>query len=460
MTKAKALAAADAFFAAGFADDLRRRVAYRSVSQDPAAAPELDRYLAEVVVPELEAMGFDCRILPNPVQGKPAFLFAQRIESADLPTLLTYAHGDVVAGMDAQWSEGLSPWILTERAGRWYGRGTADNKGQHAVNFAALAAVIAARGGILGYNVKCLFEMGEECSSPGLRELCRSEGELLAADLLIASDGPRLSEDVPTLYLGSRGSVLMELTCSLRDTALHSGNWGGVMKNPATILANAISALVDGKGRLLVEGLRPAGIPSSVREALAGLDISDESMGRTLDADWGEPGLSMAEKLLGWNTLEVISLDAGNADNPVNAIPPTARAHCQLRFVVGTDPAQVVPKIRDRLADRGFCDVSVRLVRGGPATRLDPADPWVAWAAASVADVLGRPAAINPNIGGTVPNDAFADILGLPTIWVPHSYPGCKQHGPDEHLPKTIAQTGLRMMVSLLWDFSETTTKA
>ncbi|WP_204324280.1 hypothetical protein, partial [Stenotrophomonas maltophilia] len=79
------------------------------------------------------------------------------------------------------------------------------------------------------------FEMGEECSSPGLREFCAINRDMLKADVLIASDGPRLSLDVPTIYLGSRGSVLMELTCTARKEFLHSGNWGGIVKNPASV---------------------------------------------------------------------------------------------------------------------------------------------------------------------------------------------------------------------------------
>lgn len=457
-TKQDALKAADEFFSSGaFEQDLRRRVSYRTVSQDKGARSQLDRYLREVVEPELLELGFVCRRMHNPTPDRPDFLYAERMEGRSLPTLLSYAHGDVVSGMDGDWSDGLAPWTVTNRDGRWYGRGTADNKGQHAINLAALRCVIKAKDGVLGYNLKLLFEMGEECSSPGLREFCRTYRDILKADLFLASDGPRLHLEQPTLYLGSRGSVLMELRCDAREQALHSGNWGGIIKNPAIILVNAISALVDGHGRLIVRELVPAEIPESVRKALAGLDVSEETMGRPLDTNWGEPGLSAAEKLLGWNTFEVLTLDAGNADKPVNAIPPSARAHCQLRFVVGTDWQTVVPQVRAHLDANGFEDVEVKLIRGGPATRLDPANHWVRWAAQSVESVLGVEPAINPNIGGTVPNDAFSDILGLPTIWVPHSYPGCRQHGADEHIPHQIVHDGLRMMASLFWDYADTT---
>jgi acetylornithine deacetylase/succinyl-diaminopimelate desuccinylase-like protein len=118
--------------------------------------------------------------------------------------VLGYGHGDVIRGLDAMLHAGLSPWTLTERDGRYYGRGVVDNKGQHTINIAAQAAVLAERGK-LGFNAKWLIEMGEETGSPGLRELCAEHKDLLKADALVGSDGPRLTADRPTISLGTRG---------------------------------------------------------------------------------------------------------------------------------------------------------------------------------------------------------------------------------------------------------------
>jgi HEPN domain-containing protein len=90
-----------------------------------------------------------------------------------------------------------------------------------------------------------------------------------------------------------------------------------------------------------------------------------------------------------------------------------------------------------------------------PATRLDPDDPWVHFALASLRRTGGKAPALLPNLGGSIPNDAFSDILGLPTIWVPHSYPACSQHAPDEHLLASVAEEGLRLMTGLFWDLGE-----
>jgi acetylornithine deacetylase/succinyl-diaminopimelate desuccinylase-like protein len=99
-----------------------------------------------------------------------------------------YGHGDVVPGYDAQWRAGLSPWSLTVEENRWYGRGTADNKGQHSINVAALGQVLAARGR-LGFNVKWLMETGEETVRPGCALFVKANDQALDADVFIASTG-------------------------------------------------------------------------------------------------------------------------------------------------------------------------------------------------------------------------------------------------------------------------------
>jgi len=448
-------AATDWFDGGALLADLRRRVRIRTESQNPDRAADLVRYLAEEIGPAVERLGFRRMFWDNPVAGAPPLLFAERDEDPALPTVLIYGHGDVVAGHDSQWTGGRSPWDVAEADGRWYGRGTADNKGQHTINLAALGQVLAARGR-LGFNAKLLLEMGEEVGSPGLRRTCEARAESLCADVLIASDGPRLRSDRPTLFLGSRGAFNFDLAVDLREGAHHSGNWGGLLANPGVVLANAIASMIDAHGRILVAGLRAPPIPPSVRRALADIEPGEPD-GPAIDSNWGEPGLTPAERVFGWNALEVLAFRTGNPDRPVNAIPPRATAHLQVRFVAGCDWRTFIPAIRTHLDLLGFARVKVRLADAEPmaATRLDPDHPWVHWAAASIAATTGARPAILPNLGGSLPNDCFADVLGLPTIWVPHSYPACSQHAPDEHLLAGVAREGLAIMTGIFWDLGE-----
>ena len=442
--------AARYFDSDAFRNDLARRVAYRTESQEAAQASALRAYLSDEIVPSVARLGFVSRILDNDTHGP--MLIAERREGPELPTVFTYGHGDVVRGYDGQWRKPHTPWTITVEGDRWYGRGTADNKGQHSIVLGALASAIDARGGRLGYNVKLLLETGEEVGSPGLHETCRRHRNELAADVLIASDGPRLAAQRPTIFLGSRGCVNFVLSLRLRHGGHHSGNWGGLLANPAALLAHALASMIGPRGTVEVDGLRSPPIPVAVRRALADITVGLDEDDPKVDEDWGERGLTPAERVFAANTLEVLAFKAGNPDNPVNAIPPSATAHCQLRFVVGTDWQRLSEHLRRHLAAHGLPMVDVSVVHANAATRLSPDDPWVRFAVASLEHTTGKSVAVLPNLGGTLPNDAFADILGLPTVWIPHSYPGCSQHAPNEHLLAPVAREGLQMMAGLFWD--------
>ncbi|MGO4570495.1 M20 family metallopeptidase [Microvirga sp. 2TAF3] len=456
MTRQAAIARAESHFDSGaFKADLARLVAMPTESQNPDRSGVLDAYVEKEMKPRLESLGFTCRMLAHP-KAKGPFLHAERIEDPLLPTILGYGHGDVIRGLDKDWSEGLSPWVLTEANGRWYGRGVVDNKGQHAINIAALRAVLETRG-MLGFNVKYLIEMGEEMGSPGLRELCMERKDLLKADLLIASDGPRLSAERPTIFLGARGVLNFDLTIDAREGGHHSGNWGGLLSDPAIQLAHAIGTITSPTGQIRIPEWVPKELPASVRQALADCEVDGGPEGPVIDRDWGEPGLTPAEQVFGWCSFDVLAMKAGNPDTPVNAVPPRAWARCQLRFVVGIDPDDIIPALRRHLDHHGF--PMVRVTPGEDeifhATRLDPDDAWVAWTVASLTKTTGKKPALLPNLGGSLPNDIFSDVLGLRTIWVPHSYPGCSQHAPNEHLPMSLAREGLALMAGLYWDLGE-----
>ncbi|NIF22035.1 M20 family metallopeptidase [Candidatus Pantoea multigeneris] len=456
MTEQQAVAQAIEYFDSGeFQQQLARRVACVTESQRQDRDAELHHYLQQEIAPQLEAMGFNLHYIENTVAANRPFLVATRIEESHYPTMLCYGHGDVVFGDDENWRADLNPWQLKEEGDRWYGRGAADNKGQHCVNLAALEQVFKARGGKLGFNCKILFEMGEEISSPGLAEVCQQQQELLRADLFIASDGPRLNAERPTLFLGSRGAANFRLRIRARDNAYHSGNWGGLLSNPGTQLANAIACLVNQHGVMQVEALKPTSLTPAVREILGDVEPGGMPGDPTIDFNWGEPGLTIAERLYGWNTMEVLAYETGNPQRPMNAIPAEAMAVCQLRFVVGTDWKNLATHVEAHLRAHGFDNVEVEFMRGSPATRLDPTDPLVHWVLGTLAESSGKKPALLPNLGGSLPNEVFSDILGLPTLWVPHSYPACGQHGVNEHMLKSIAREGLQIMTRLFWQLGE-----
>ncbi len=430
-------------------------MAFRTESGIAGRRPDLLAYLEQEMIPAAHRLGATARIADNPMAGGGPLLIARRDEDAGLLTVLTYGHADVVLAEPERWRAGLDPWRVTVERDHWYGRGTADNKGQHTINLAALEQVLRARNGRLGFNLKILIETSEESGSPGLAEFCARHRDDLAADLLIASDGPRVAAARPTVFLGARGSAGFALRVVLRERAYHSGNWGGLLRNPATVLASAVACLVDGRGQILVPSLRTPPVPDAVRDALRTITVGGAADDPDIDQDWGDPALTPAERVIAGNTLEVLSLAAGNPDTPVNAIPGSAHAYCQLRFVPGTDVAGMVPAIRAHLDENGFSMVSVEPGHLMNASRTDPDHPWVRFVLASLERTEGSRPDLLPNLGGGLPNDVFTDGLGLPAIWIPHSYPACAQHAPDEHLLAPLARQALRLMAGLFWDLGD-----
>src|ERR1700691_1958113 len=416
MSRADAIARAHTMLRSGeFLEELDRRVAYQTESQNPEQRDALRAYLTDDLQPAFADMDFSTKLIESPA-GKGPYLLAEYRETPSAPTVLIYGHGDVVDGMAGEWRDNLDPWRTTQVGNRVYGRGTADNKGQHSINMAALRAAREARGGKLGCNVKFIVETGEEIGSPDLPEVCKQLRDELKADLLLASDGPRLSAERPTLFLGCRGGIRIRLDVNLREGGHHSGNWGGVLANPATILANAIACLVDSHGRLLLDQLKPPRLSNQVRTAWADVEVKRTAEEPALSENWGEDGLSAAERVYAWNTLEVLAMSSGNIDHPANAIPGHARAILQLRFVVGTKYEGVIDAVRAHLAANGFPMVEVSATQSFIASRTDFDSPWIKWAADSIRQTTGKAPAVLPNFGGSLPNDVFSETLGMPTI--------------------------------------------
>ena len=293
--------------------------------------------------------------------------------------MLTYGHGDVVLGYDAQWRAGLSPWTLTSEGDRWYGRGTADNKGQHTINLAALARVLEARGR-LGFNVKVLLETGEETGSPGLRDVCEREREALAADVLIASDGPRLRAEQPTLFLGSRGAFNFDLTVDLRAGGHHSGNWGGLLANPGIDprarhrFAGRCARAHPGRGAAAA-----ADSAHRVRAALADI-VPGEPGGPRSTPHWGEPGLTPAERVFAWNTLEVLAFVTGNPaasrSTRFRRARPRTCSCASSSAAIRTRSCRRCARTSTRTALPTSTSAPARAAMMH-ATRLDPTHPWV-----------------------------------------------------------------------------------
>ena len=417
-TRQGAIDRAMAHFDGGaFKADLARRVAIPTESQDDSRLAECERYLHDEIQPWLGKIGYDSQIFANPDHRGGPLLVAERHEGDDLPTLLTYGHGDVVRGIPEQWRDGLDPWAITVEGDRWYGRGTADNKGQHSIIMAALAQVLAERGRH-GFNSKLLIETSEEVGSPGLDAFCEAHTKVLRADALIASDGPRMKPGMADVKLGNRGGIAFDLVVSLREGSRHSGHWGGVLEDPAIILAHALASITTKRGKILVPEWLPATVPHKVTEVLKQVEIDPADASMVMPADWGEAELSVPEKMYGWTSFIVLAMITGRPENPVNGVQPDAWARCQIRFTADVDHKQFLPALRRHLDAQGFEQVEIRPVDRNffPAWRTDPDHGWVDWTMQSVERTLGYTPNLVPNSSGGLPSELFARHLDVPVI--------------------------------------------
>lgn len=442
-----------------YLDDLARRIAIPTESQVPERAGDLDRYQRDEMAPSFEAMGFSCTILDNPVPERGPVLVAQRLEDETRPTVLIYGHGDVVRSIPEEWSDGLDPYEMKIVDDRVYGRGSVDNKGQHTLAMSALQSVLEERGGRLGFNAKFIIETGEEQGSPGLGEIVDANKDLLAADAFIGFDGPRKSFGRMDLNLGCRGGVFFDLIVDLgRTGGLHSGHWGGVMPDAGIILAQALASITTPKGRILIDDWVPQAVPDAVLRACRDLVVDPVPGMPVPDPEWGESSLSPRERTLAWTSFIVLAFVTGNPDNPVNSVPSTAQARCQIRHTVDVPRENFMPALRRHLDAHGFDAVEIGMDVGRnqfAASRTDPNHPWVQWVRRSVLETTGSEPNILPCSSGSNPSELFKAGLDVPVIWMPHSYSGCHQHGADEHGLKSLFREGLGTVAALFWDLGE-----
>ena len=435
-----------------FFDKLSSLVNIVTDSKNAVSVDDLTSYYTDGLSDILTELGLQTEIIDNRIKGGPPFLIGKRIESSELKTILLYGHGDTVPLQEGQWFEEIIPNELKVIGDKIYGRGVADNKGQHLINLLALLSVLKIRKK-LGFNLKIIFEMGEEIGSPGLFDLCEKYKDYFKSDVLIASDGPRVAVDVPTVFLGSRGAINFELEAKYREGAHHSGNWGGVLRDPGVRLSHALSIITDKYGKILIENWKPTSLSVEVRDRLHSLPTTiSETL--EIDENWGEPGLSSNEKLFGWNSFAILALRSGNIDMPVNAIQPSAKALCQLRFVVGTDTNKVISSLRDHLDQNGFNDIKIITENAinFEASRTNLNNIWLEKIENIIEKFHRDKIHVIPNLAGSLPNNCFTDILGIPTIWIPHSYKECSQHAPNEHVPIELLQNSLLLMTDLYWN--------
>ena len=398
---------------------------------------------AELVRRFMSEAGVDARLIPT--AGYPV-VYGQVLAPGAARTVLIYGHYDV------QPPEPLEEWKTPPfepslRNGRIYARGAGDNKGQMFAHLKAVEAVLRTRGR-LPVNVKLCFEGEEEISSRNLPGFVGANRELLAADMVYASDGP-MHASGPIVFFGCRGLLYLELTARGAKRDLHSGNYGGVAPAPAAHLARALASLWTDRGKVAVGGFYDRVRKPSLadRRALQAIPFDAKSVRE----DLGCPPVTAADaggyyrRLLSQPNLNIAGLTSGyQGPGSKTIIPHTARAKLDVRLVMDQEPDEIEDKIRLHLKRRGFGAIEVKRLGAVPPSRTPMDHPLGRAVVRAVKQAWGRRPILFPNLGGTIPDYLFTRVLGLPSVWVPYAPHDEANHAPNESITIEGFLNGIR----------------
>lgn len=432
-----------------FLDDFAELIAIRSISTDPAYAEEV-RKAAGWVRHRMEQAGLQATI--EETEGHPVVVGRYHAGS-HAPTLLVYAHYDVQpADPLGEWRS--MPFELTREGENFVARGAADDKAQVIVQIAAAEAALRTTG--LPVNLILLFEGEEEVGSTHLSPWVAAHAAELAADHAIIADSMMFAPDRPSLIFGMRGMAYVEIEVRTGTHDLHSGQYGGAVPNPVHVLARIIASFHDEEGRVAVEGFydQVAEAPAELRRAWRELGYDEAAFQRSAGGAplRGEPGFSTPERLWIRPCLDVNGIVGGyTGPGKKTVLPASAKAKVSCRLVPDQDPGRVTELLTAHVmkhAPEGV-EVTVTAHQANRSFRSDPSGPLFAAAGRALTEVYGvEPVQVAH--GGTLPIARdFAELLTPSVAVMGFALPGANMHAPNEWIPVSQLERGMRTVVRL-----------
>lgn len=396
--------------------------------------------------------GLEARIDQTP--GHPVVLGRWSGAGDDAPTVLIYGHYDVQPPEPLELWES-PPFEPTERDGRVYARGSADDKGQLYMHVKALEALLAADGR-LPVNVIVLAEGEEEVGSEHLVPYVSEHADELACDHVVISDSNMFAEGLPSILFSLRGLAYLEVHVTGARSDLHSGQFGGTVRNPANALAAIIATLHDDQGRVAVEGFYDDVLDwdEETRAGIRELPHDDDDYRTELDvpALAGEEGWSTLERLWLRPTCDVNGLLSGyTGQGAKTVLPNTAMAKVSFRLVPDQEPKRIAELVRahvERVAPEGV-RVEVKELHGGRPWRASLDGRLVDAASDALEEAFGvRP--VLQGEGGSIPIVVdFEEQLDASALLIGFALPGCNLHAPNEWFDLDAFEKGIGALVRL-----------
>ena len=407
------------------------------------------RECAGLVQGLLEQAGLTTRLIES--SGHP-FVFGEYPAPAGAPTILFYGHYDV------QPPDPLEAWVSppfepTIRNGRIYARGVGDNKGQFFAHIAALRAWHETTGGF-PVGVKFLAEGEEECGSPHIEAFVKANAGLLDCDLVYTSDGPMLDDDAPTIEYGVRGMVYVELRAKGASHDLHSGNWGGLVPNPAWTLTHLLATMFSPEGEILIDGFHDDIKPVSPagKAAMNRLKLDQQASLASVGVEKlpAPEGASYFSRTMERPTCNIAGFTAGYGGvGSKTIIPAEAVVKMDFRLVPDQDPDDILRKIEAHVRTHA---PGVEIIpMGGMRPSSTPLENrFVPIVRAAVSAGFGVEPVEIPIAGGSLPDAVWTKDLGRPSFLVPYANRDEANHSPNENLVLENFYAGIRTSAILL----------
>jgi acetylornithine deacetylase/succinyl-diaminopimelate desuccinylase-like protein len=423
-----------------FLEGLKAFLRIPSISTLPEHQPDIRR-AAEFVRDELQQAGLDnAELIEGP--GNP-LVYAEWLGAPGKPTLLLYGHYDVQPPdpLDEWKSPPFEPEIRGEDI---YARGASDDKGQTYILIKAVEGFLKTEGR-LPINVRFLIEGEEEYGGKHIEAYVSSKPPRLKADAAVICDTEMFAPGLPTLCVGLRGIVYLELEVRGAGHDLHSGVYGGVAPNPIQAIAEILTALKDRDGHILIPGFYDRVRPPSPEEraAWARLPFNEEeykSKEMEVSELVGEPEVPVLERVWARPTLEVHGIRGGfTGEGAKTVIPARATAKISMRLVADQSPQEALEQFRaavERARPRGV-SVDVRLIHGAAPSLVDPTNPFIQASAQAMSELFGKETVFIRS-GGSIPIvGVFQQHLGIPSVLMGFGLPDDNLHAPNEkfHLP-------------------------
>ncbi|MDX1648060.1 MAG: dipeptidase, partial [Longimicrobiales bacterium] len=404
------------------------------------------RQAAQWLAGRLKEAGLEASL--HETDGHAIVIGESRQAGPEAPTVLVYGHYDVQPPEPLdEWSS--PPFEPTEREGRIYARGSADDKGQLYMHVKALEAFMATKES-LPVNVVVLAEGEEEVGSENLVPFVEAHRELLACDAVVISDSNMFQEGLPSILFSLRGLAYLEVHVKGARSDLHSGQFGGTVANPANALAVLVASLHDAQGRVAVPGFYDDVVEwdQETRDQIRSLPFDEAAYREELEVDAlsGEAGWSTLERLWIRPTCDVNGLLAGyTGEGAKTVLPNQAMAKVSFRLVPDQTPARVRELVEAhlrRVAPEGV-RVEVRELHGGRPWRARLDGRLVDAAREALRESFGVEPVLQGE-GGSIPIVVdFEEKLDAPALLVGFALPGCNLHAPNEWFPIENFETGI-----------------